>query len=352
MSATDTLANLTPVIKKAWFIVCASGELKRGLLKRRLWGEDLVVYRDGSGKPHVVVDRCPHRSVPLHLGKVVDGQLQCGYHGWRFGEEGRCVAIPGLVGEPDHPARRATWHATREQQGWVWIWAEPGVEPEVEPYVFEEADQPGYLTVRKTLQAKGSLHAVLENALDVPHTAYLHGGLFRNEGGDKTIQCTIRRSSDRVTCTFEGEERPEGLVARLLSPSGGEIAHTDTFILPSISRVEYRLGDENHVVLYGIGTPEDLHETAYHAVICVKSRLPNWLVQPLVQPIALRIFAQDAVMLEAQTRTLHRTGEVRFASTEIDLLGTHILRLMHQAAKGVDPDPEKADYVRRTTLQL
>ena len=51
-------------------------------------------------------DRCPHRRVPLSLGEVKDGRLQCGYHGWTFdGASGACTAIPHLTADERVPAR-------------------------------------------------------------------------------------------------------------------------------------------------------------------------------------------------------------------------------------------------------
>ena len=54
------------------------------------------------------LDACPHRTVPLSYGKVVNDRLQCGYHGWEFDLEGRCRRVPSLTGDPDSPARCAT----------------------------------------------------------------------------------------------------------------------------------------------------------------------------------------------------------------------------------------------------
>src|SRR5690606_7067984 len=121
-------------------------------------------------------DRCPHRSVPLSFGRCEGDTIRCGYHGWRFDGDGRVLEIPGLPGEVDHPARHAKTVPLREQQGFVWAWADPDRKPEGAPFHFRHADDPGYLTVRRVLSAKGSLHGVIENALDVPHTSFLHGG--------------------------------------------------------------------------------------------------------------------------------------------------------------------------------
>ncbi|MGB8388676.1 Rieske 2Fe-2S domain-containing protein, partial [Mycobacterium sp.] len=56
------------------------------------------VYRDLGGAVRAVEDRCPHRRLPLSMGRLTeDGSIQCPYHGWSFdGVTGRCTAIPNL----------------------------------------------------------------------------------------------------------------------------------------------------------------------------------------------------------------------------------------------------------------
>jgi nitrite reductase/ring-hydroxylating ferredoxin subunit len=69
-------------------------------------GEPIVLFRDKGGAIRALEDRCPHRRVPLSLGRVLDnGMLQCGYHGWTFdGATGRCMAIPNLKERDQIPA--------------------------------------------------------------------------------------------------------------------------------------------------------------------------------------------------------------------------------------------------------
>ena len=63
----------------------------------RLWGEPLVVYRDSKGELVAMADVCPHRSAPLSMGKIENDELVCMYHGWRFGEKGKCVGTSYYV---------------------------------------------------------------------------------------------------------------------------------------------------------------------------------------------------------------------------------------------------------------
>ena len=328
-----------PRIKKAWYILCSSKELKHKPLRKVLWDTPIVLFRDTSGAAGALLDGCPHRNVPLSEGRVVGNHLQCPYHGWEFDTAGVCQHVPGLVNEVASAARNARSYAVREQQGFVWVYGEPGVTPDTEPFSFSKADQFGYLTVRHEVSAACSIHAIAENALDVPHTAFLHGGLFRSAKVRNRIQAVVERFHDRVQAEYIGEPRPSGLAGRLLAPGGGVVTHFDRFYLPSIVEVEYRLGDDLHLVSYGAATPVSDFETRLFGVVSLKSRVPGWLIRPFIQPIALHIFGQDSRILKLQTQEIQRTGEQKFASTEIDLLGPHILRLLRKAARGaLDPD--------------
>ncbi|MCB9664317.1 MAG: aromatic ring-hydroxylating dioxygenase subunit alpha [Alphaproteobacteria bacterium] len=348
------LDAINPVMRQAWYIVATSGEVRGKPLPRRIHDKPLVVWRDGEGKARVFLDRCPHRNVPLSEGAVDGGGLRCGYHGWRFDGTGACVEIPALEGTPDAPARRATALPVVEQQGFVWVWTAPEVEPTCQPFRFACADDPRYTVVRKALRARGSLHATIENALDVPHTAFLHGGLFRrSDTPRKPIRCVIQRWHDRAECHFHGESAPTGLAARLLAPGGGELTHVDRFWLPSITEVEYSMGDDTHLVLNGACTPVTPWETIVFAVVSIRSPMPGWMVRPVVEPIALRIFDQDAVILAQQTDLLHTFGEARFASTEIDVLGAHILRMMRRVERGEHAEPsDQPETEKEVTMWL
>lgn len=348
------LDAINPVVRRAWYVVATTAELRKRPLAKRVHDTPLVVWRDGEGEARVFLDRCPHRNVPLSQGSVREGGLQCGYHGWRFDGSGACVEIPALQGQTDAPPRRATPLPVVEQQGFVWAWTDPESAPEGAPFRFRHADDPRYLVVRKELRARGSLHGTIENALDVPHTAFLHGGLFRrSDTPRKPIRCVVQRWHDRAECHFLGEQAPTGLAARLLAPRGGELKHVDRFWMPSITEVEYSLGDDTHLVLNGACTPVTAWETIVHAVVSIRTPMPGWLIRPIVQPIALRIFDQDAVVLAQQTDLLHDFGEARFASTEVDVLGMHILRLMRRAERGeVAPPSDTPETEKEVTMWL
>lgn len=327
-----------------WYILAMSGELGDRPIARTLFGMPIVLFRDGAGKPGALLDRCPHRNVPLSPGRVVEGRIECPYHGWQLDTGGVCRVVPSLCGPAEGKARRAPSFAAREEDGFVWVYAAANEEPVNAPHRFEYSSAKGYTTVRRMVEAQGTMHAALENALDVPHTQFLHKGLFRSESRGITITAKVHRSSDRVVSEYLGEPRPPGIVARILSPSGGMVTHFDRFILPSIAQVEYKIGTENHFLVDSVMTPVSDFVTRIFAVVSFKLRLlPGWLVKPLIMPLAMRVFQQDARILQMQTDVIHRFGGEQFVSTELDVMGRHIWRLLKAAERGDAPGEDSSE---------
>jgi phenylpropionate dioxygenase-like ring-hydroxylating dioxygenase large terminal subunit len=343
------------VVKLAdqWFIACRSEALRDRPLATTLQGVPLVVFRGAGGRPGALEDRCPHRNAPLSAGRLRGEELECAYHGWRFDAGGTCRAVPGLASPPEARATRATAFPCLEQDGHVWVHSTSGVEPRGAPLRFPHLGAPGYTTVLRDLEVRSTLYGALENVLDVPHTAFLHRGLFRTRSAAREIEVVVRRFADRCEAEFVGEPPPTGLAARLLAPGGGVVTHVDRFLLPSIAQVEYRLGARSHLVVTTAMTPVDEVRTRLFSVATFRLPVPGWLVGPILAPIAARILRQDAWMLTLQTDNVERFGGERFATTEIDVLGPQIWRLLLQAERGDRPAVADApEHEHRVRLRL
>ncbi|MDE0059187.1 MAG: Rieske 2Fe-2S domain-containing protein [Defluviicoccus sp.] len=122
--APDIPAGLELGLRNYWYPVLQSEELPSGrpVLLTAL-GEDIALWRDAAGRPLAVRDRCPHRGVRLSRGRVLDGDLQCAFHGLRFDGAGRCTLIPW---EPEtSPLRdevRVAAYPADELGGYVWAY--------------------------------------------------------------------------------------------------------------------------------------------------------------------------------------------------------------------------------------
>ena len=108
------------LLRNAWYIGAWADELADRPLARRICGDPVVLFRDGSGRAAALVDRCCHRAARLHLGILVEAGIQCGYHGLVFDTTGRCVAIPGQKQIPQDARVRS--YPTVEKDQLVWLW--------------------------------------------------------------------------------------------------------------------------------------------------------------------------------------------------------------------------------------
>jgi phenylpropionate dioxygenase-like ring-hydroxylating dioxygenase large terminal subunit len=80
-----------------WYPIAWSRELKPGkMLARRFAGEPVVVVRSKEGAVFALEDRCAHRQVPLSKGVVKGCAVRCGYHGWAYDAQGKCIDVPYL----------------------------------------------------------------------------------------------------------------------------------------------------------------------------------------------------------------------------------------------------------------
>ncbi len=111
-----------PILLDDWHPVAAAGNLVAGApLQAHLLGQELVLWRDASGRAHAWKDRCPHRGTRLSIGHVSNDQLVCKYHGWRFGTDGRCTLIPSQPGHAIPDRACVVTYACQENYGLVWV---------------------------------------------------------------------------------------------------------------------------------------------------------------------------------------------------------------------------------------
>ena len=114
------------LMRRFWQPVLASRNFTNRPREVRILGEDLLAFRDGSGKPGLLYPRCMHRGTSLLYGHVEPDGIRCCYHGWKFGVDGQCIDQPC---EPDGGANKAAarqpWYPVQERYGLVWAYLGP-----------------------------------------------------------------------------------------------------------------------------------------------------------------------------------------------------------------------------------
>jgi len=81
--------------RRFWQPMCYEYELGDVPLKVRALGEDLVVFKDLSGRIGVLHLQCCHRNSSLEYGVLTETGIRCCYHGRVFDVDGRIVEMPG-----------------------------------------------------------------------------------------------------------------------------------------------------------------------------------------------------------------------------------------------------------------
>jgi vanillate O-demethylase monooxygenase subunit len=169
------LTNVDPALRACWHPVAPVGEVGADPVQVWLLGEPWALFRTG-GSVHALPDRCPHRLAPLSAGRIVDGTLQCGYHGWRFAGDGRCCEIPALGPGAALPPRAAVAPAAgvTERYGLVWLAPEP---PVCELPDVPEWDDPAFQVAPLTPQhVRAAAGLLADNFLDMAHFPFVHRG--------------------------------------------------------------------------------------------------------------------------------------------------------------------------------
>ncbi|MER7844814.1 Rieske 2Fe-2S domain-containing protein [Kitasatospora sp. NPDC096077] len=158
----------------SWYIAFPTSQLATRPRPLMLFGRPLVAWRDRSGHAVLMPRQCPHMGASLAGGTVVDGQLQCRFHHWRFDGTGSCVEAPGTDRIPTR-AHLRRYH-TIERYGYVWVWygSEEPMFPLPELPALG-ADRPGYRRFRLADSTGATVRRILENTYDPDHLVALHG---------------------------------------------------------------------------------------------------------------------------------------------------------------------------------
>jgi nitrite reductase/ring-hydroxylating ferredoxin subunit len=164
-----------------WYAALRSDDLCDRPVKARMLGQDFVLWRDAEGAARCAANTCIHRGGSLADGKVVEGCIQCPYHGWRFDGDGRCTRIPSLGTEARIPARvRVDAYPVVERYGLVFAFL--GDLPEAErPPILEipEWGLQGWRAMSYVYDWQVHFQRSVENSLDAPHVDFVHdfGGM-------------------------------------------------------------------------------------------------------------------------------------------------------------------------------
>ncbi|MDA0238576.1 MAG: Rieske 2Fe-2S domain-containing protein [Proteobacteria bacterium] len=166
-------------------------------VRLRLFGEDLVAFKDSDGEVGILDEHCRHRQVSLYFGRNEECGLRCVYHGWKFDVQGNCVDMPSEPNPSKSLMAKAKLQAypTALRGGVVWVYMGPADKMPQLP-AFEWSNLPPMHRIATKRKQHNNWAQAVEGGIDSAHISYLHSKIDpdhpvneglpgRGQGGDR-----------------------------------------------------------------------------------------------------------------------------------------------------------------------
>ncbi|MDZ4661912.1 MAG: aromatic ring-hydroxylating dioxygenase subunit alpha [Pseudomonadota bacterium] len=285
-----------------WYVLALESEVKDKPLRRTVYDTPYVIFRDETKKIRVFEDRCIHRGTQLSMGKCEKGGIRCPYHGWRFHSDGTIAEIPSngdLVPPKDW---RLKAPPQQIQDGCVWIWPgseEPKLPP---PWRFPFHSESEWSQYFMITDFKNEVTNLVQNFMDVPHTVFVHDKWFRRRR-QICVPISLFASDGKLKVTYRQQKDEIGFTSKLLNRKKKPMIHTDEFIFPNITRVDYVFGDHQFIINSQC-TPISRYQTRVYTWICFRvGWLTPWL-KPFLKFYTRQVIQQDVDIMKNQGTNL------------------------------------------------
>ncbi|WP_084687927.1 aromatic ring-hydroxylating oxygenase subunit alpha [Paraburkholderia oxyphila] len=342
-SADADEEGVTDGLREQWFVACTERELRRGKpLGVRMLGIGIVLFREQDGRIAALIDQCVHRGTRLSAGRLDGGQLVCPYHGWRYDGQGQVVHVPSIDGaratatSNPYPFRQRAL-PVRALDGLVWVYLGSGdasARPVFRMPMREQAPWQSYYMVNTF---DGDISMLAQNFMDVPHTVFVHDGIFRSSRG-KPMEATVATTPESVEVTYhDGDDSIGFCLAWLTNPDRVALEHTDRFIAPNVTRCEYRWGIRSGFLIVSQITPIDARRSRVYTYIAYRFRLPRWLLRllrPMLHLYTHLVIQQDVRIMRAHREGLDNAPGFRPHNVRADVVHVAIDRLIDAVKRG------------------
>lgn len=334
-------------LKEHWYVACTKRELER----KKVWpakilGLGIVVFHSNDNSIGALIDQCVHRGTALSAGKLNDGCITCPYHGWRYNKEGRVTHVPSIDGSspPDKPHRFSQRSfPVKEAYGLVWVFLGDSSPENKSLFEMPFYKKSGWNNYYMCSRFKGSVSALAQNFMDVPHTVFVHNKIFR-KSPDKLMKTSVEFTPHSVEVEYEDTEDSIGMMPWLTNPDKQPLVHTDQFHSPNITRCDYHWGDKSGFVITSQITPESANVSRVYTLISYKLPIPSIiarLLRPLIHLYTRIVLEQDISIIKVNRRGIENAPGLRTHSVQSDLVHIGIERLIDASKTGVAVDASK-----------
>ncbi len=337
----------TSLLRNIWYFGIHSAALKPGaVLHRQICGEPVMFGRTQSGKAFALRDNCPHRGIPLSDGGVKGEEVECWYHGWRFGTDGVCTAIPSLVSDDPVNLSRITVAAypVREQQGLIWIWLGEGDGSGTPIPTVPDVGEAGPKIVHALEFPVNIDHAVV-GLIDPAHTPHVHESWFWRRPGERRDKEKHFAPSALGFDMVPHRASSNSKVYRLL---GGAPEVHISFSLPGI-RIEHIRAGKNYYCGLTACTPVTADSTMTTHMMWWSMRWAD-LLKPVVRQFAKTFLGQDQTAFVRQSKGLAWDPALRL-SGQPDQQAKWYFRIKNEWERTADTGKPFENPLKEATLR-
>ena len=337
------------LLRDIWYFALPSAALAAGrLVPRDLLGEPVVFGRGRDGAAFALRDICPHRGIPLSDGRMTGGEVECCYHGWRFGADGVCTAIPSLVEGQDLDVSRirVRRYPVHEAQGCIWIYmardAAGTAEPPPPPALPGVADRP---KLTESMEFPCHVDHAVVGLMDPAHGPFVHKAWWWRSR--KSIHAKEKRfgPSELGFSMLRHAPSSNSAAYKIL---GGEMTTEISFRLPGI-RIEHVEAGRNALIGLTAVTPITAERTVIHQMMYWT--MP-WLsaLRPILQPFVRTFLGQDREVVVKQQRGLAHEPNLLLIN-DADMQAKWYYRLKKAYERSTIEGIPFENPVRETTLR-
>lgn len=334
-------------LRNEWYVAAWDWEVDRSLTHRKILGEGVVLYRKEDGTPVALEDACPHRKLPLSMGKLVGDHVQCGYHGLEFDCAGACVRAPTQAQRPNRV--RVRNYPVVERWNWIWIWMGDPAKADTNRIIdIPHFDEPGWGINRgPAMDIACDYRYMTDNLVDPSHVSFVHPTSLGNadtidtpvtteiDGTRVIVQRWLKNCqlaaffthrvkfsgrADRLQY-YEVQLPSMAVIKDVIAPAGSGAPegrlHKDTFLLDS----------------YNFLTPVDEENCRYYWFQVRNFDAEDEAVSDLLTQDFIAAFSEDVVVMEAVHKGMKekRTPNIDLAIDAGSLRGRRILAKMIEA---------------------
>jgi len=161
-------------VLNTWYPLTWSRNVGRALTAHTVVEQQVVAYRTEGGNVIAMEDACPHRLLPLSMGKLKGDAIECGYHGMTYDCSGKCIRVPGQKSPP--PNAIVKTYPTHENMGLVWIWmGDPALADVGKVFDLPQYHDPKWSAVEgDALEIKANYLSLADNLCDPAHVSFVH----------------------------------------------------------------------------------------------------------------------------------------------------------------------------------